>query len=442
MPMPVGGRLGRASRFLLEYDYRDGLDRNGLPVFRSGHIPSFARGGTVNAAMALDRNGRYSAVGPSTPMFHHQYNAATGLLEPAGLMLQALGMNSAPGSCSYADSTYWSLAASYTITPVTSCIAGQIAYKNLYAAGFVNRRENIGVFVNGQPECFSQIFEYAGDATATIGIYDTTAGASLVVATLAWATKTAAITTGSGACGVIDLGTGPNGVPMVRVWVIGTGTGAGTGAAGNVCTLLLAPSGSATVGLGAILHHSQFERATSYPSSPIVTGAGAVTRAPTLFSVACLFGLRAVTCYLDATDLMGVSLNQRAFLIGNAAGATPYLQSYRATAGWRADLQASAGASTSTAAAAVAYGSRIELRPFLTVNGASVTASIGASIDGGAEIIGAAGTSRALDPSYSIPTRLYIGTDNSGASGANLSIRRLRVAAGANRSMDYMRAGD
>ena len=88
MVMPVGGRLGRASRFPVEYDFRDGLGATGLPVVRSGQTPTFTRGGTVNTASAVDRLGRTYVAGPSLPRYHHVYNATTGLWEAVGLLLE------------------------------------------------------------------------------------------------------------------------------------------------------------------------------------------------------------------------------------------------------------------------------------------------------------------------------------------------------------------
>jgi hypothetical protein len=88
MPMPVAGRLGRSSPFWVDFDALDGLDRNGLPIFRSGQTPTFARGGTVNTASATDQRGRVHVVGASTPQLTCGYDAATGLFTPRGLRLE------------------------------------------------------------------------------------------------------------------------------------------------------------------------------------------------------------------------------------------------------------------------------------------------------------------------------------------------------------------
>lgn len=88
MPMPIGGRLGRASRFPLEYDFCDGFGPTGLPVVRSGQTPTFTRGGTVNTASAVDRLGHTYVAAPTLPRYHHLYNPSTGLWDAVGLLLE------------------------------------------------------------------------------------------------------------------------------------------------------------------------------------------------------------------------------------------------------------------------------------------------------------------------------------------------------------------
>jgi hypothetical protein len=80
--------MGRVSRWPLEFDFRDGLDRNGLPVIRSGQTPTFVRGGTTRTCTAVDRNGVNYFVGSSLPRFHHRLNESTGLWDAVGLLLE------------------------------------------------------------------------------------------------------------------------------------------------------------------------------------------------------------------------------------------------------------------------------------------------------------------------------------------------------------------
>ncbi len=89
MPMPVGGRLGRSSRFLVEYDAWDGLDRVGLPTLRSGQTPTYARGTGTHVTTVLDRLGQPYTPAAPFPAYHHAVNPTTGLLEPVGILLEA-----------------------------------------------------------------------------------------------------------------------------------------------------------------------------------------------------------------------------------------------------------------------------------------------------------------------------------------------------------------
>ena len=138
---------------------------------------------------------------------------------------------------------------------------------------------------------------------------------------------------------------------------------------------------------------------------------------------------------MDAYDLMAGAAGSRILLhLGGSNGGTAQsvVLFKRSTALISAYLLAAAGASQSDAAATPAYRDRAELRPFLTVTGGNVTTTLGQSINGAAEVVAAAGTSRALDASYSAPTRMYIGNFGDGTAPANLAIRSILYVPQAN----------
>ena len=137
-----------------------------------------------------------------------------------------------------------------------------------------------GTFVDTQEDCASVILENIDATVSRIGIYDATAAAFVHRIELTWSTKAVATTDGSGGLGVEDLGIGPNGGEMVRIYVTATGTAAGTGAAGNTRRVWLYPKGVGSVALDAIVHHTQFETSREYAAQPIVTvGTTNVTKA-------------------------------------------------------------------------------------------------------------------------------------------------------------------
>jgi len=83
----------RTSRFLLDLVAADGADSDPnlglahlLPRIRSGHIATFARGGTAGAATAIDANGVLYPVGTSTPRLSWPADPTTGLRVPGWLL--------------------------------------------------------------------------------------------------------------------------------------------------------------------------------------------------------------------------------------------------------------------------------------------------------------------------------------------------------------------
>ena len=357
------------------------------------------------------------------------------------LLREAASTNSALGACSFADGTYWAGNASFTLAAATSCIAGQSATKHTDAAGGAVRTQNVGVFVNGQTDCEQYILEDTGDGNASsdITIYDATVGAALYTARVTWATKTIATTAGTGACGIINDG---NGRYRCYVTAAGVAAGAVAGGAGNTRQLRIAPV--ITAGKSCIVHYGGLEAASSYPSSPIVTVAGAVTRAADLISAPWTRNPEAGPWYFDAYDLNTGTGTKDALFIGAAAPlANPYFRMNRvsATGLWNAiSVNSGAVGSQSIAAAATSFGQRVEGRGVFAVSGGNFTVAFGQALSGGAEVVAATGNARAIDAAWGgSPPKLYIGSMSDASDGANLAIRALCYVPWPEQSMQNFR---
>lgn len=439
--------LATSARALRKYD-RAGLAARDLVAALSGDGPPVGfvyrvgmdiagMGGTAtraSTALSRDSAGLWQSAAIDTLRdAHFQYDTATGLWKRTTLR-EGAGTNAALGACSFADGTYWATSANFTYAAVTSCISGQVATKHTDSAGSTARTQSVGVFVNAQTDCFSDIFENVDGTTLRYGIRDATAGAYVYIVELTWATKSVAAVLGSGTAGVIDLGTGPNGGTLLRVWITATGTGAGTGAAGNTRQIACQPV--ITAGKSCIWHHAQFEAATSVPSSPIVTVGAAVTRAADLWSFPWNRVPEAGTWYVDAYDLKGGA--QRSVLQVGANSAQRLYNDISAGA-WRALLATAAGNSISAAAATPAFGDRLEMRTVIAVSGANATATLGQSVNGAAEAVAAAGTAYTLDATWS-GGALYIGANATGGNPANLAIRSILYVPQANYPLSAFRA--
>lgn len=393
---------------------------------------TFSRADATTCATYRDSSGIWQTVAANIKRSAHYHYDGTASYRTT--LREAASTNSALGACSYASDSYWVGSASFTIATATSCIAGQTAYK--HTANSQTRSQAIGTFVNGQADCASMIVENVDGLRSDIGIRDNTAAAWLVRARITWSSKAASITDGSGTAGVIDLGGG-----RYRLWVVGTGTGAGTGAAGNNRAVYIYPTNDGASS-SVIIHHAQFEAASSYPSSPIVTVASAVTRAADVWSFSWPYAPQAMTVYVDAYDLMGTAggSDRGIFSIGDSAvaAASFYGRKVTPTDLWRSQAKMASGSSVSTQAAASALGNRVELRAFLTVSGANVTTSLGQSINGSTETVSAAGTSQTLDATWASGARLYLGALGTG-NYSNLAIRSIVAVLGPEQSMANLR---
>lgn len=279
MPMPVGGRLGRSSPFWVDFDSDDGLDRNGLPIFRSGQIPTYARGGTVNTATSVDRRGRVHVAGGSTPRFSCAYDAASGLYVRRGLRLELQRKNlvTSPNDLS---GTGW--AESGTPTRVAAAKnAGSVVLDLLGddAGATAEAKVQTLVFTGDGVKAITVAAAQSTSTSSVIRVYDPAAAADRLFGVLTWAEGLPVVT--------MDMGTylgyerRQNGV-----FVLYFQTTAVTAANSNNLYLYpaedLSTSGTRTgdVYLGGI----QAEDAR-YPSSFIPQAASALTRNGDSFTI-------------------------------------------------------------------------------------------------------------------------------------------------------------
>lgn len=421
MPMPVGGRLGRSSRFLVEYDYRDGLDRNGLPIFRSGQIPTFGRGGTINAATAVDRNGRFYTAGPVQPRFNHRYNVATGLHEPSGLVLEGTRGN----LCTFSQTlTSWGIA--NTGTTVDNALTLGVAALSLLtdsdgAASYYRQSASLQFATGGVARALSFKVKKGSSTESLIRLRDDVAGSDRLYLTLTW---NGTVPVCNFASGSLDA-TEPLRDGAYRLYVR---TNAMVAAATNH-TVRVHPCATAantgTLYFGSV----QVEDAGS-SSSYIPTGAAAITRTADTFALT-YRGLPGAMSVLIDYDDFGTSLGGSTtglWSIGDSVAESLYAYS-------SVIFHRNAVDVVSIPGGAPAYGNRIQLLGVLADTGI-VTGS--QAINGGPLNVGAPSAATALSAAFS-STNLRIGARSSGTPGF-INLRAFRIAAG-NRAFDFMTAG-
>lgn len=448
MPMPVAGRLGRASRFLVEYDYRDGLDANGLPIFRSGQIPTFGRGGTINAATAVDRNGRGFTAGPVQPRFHHEYNAATGLWESQGLLLEGGRSNIIKPSADFG--TTWTpvgtptrTAAAHTASGVSLDLIGDddAAALEGYLGGVV--------FTGNGVKAISIIVKQGTSPHTGIRVRDNTGGVEKLRGTIEWSGGLPVLNIGAASSGAV-LGYRRRADGSFRVKFA---TEAVTAANSHVLYVYPATtSGYSSAITGDVYAGGVQVENGPAPSSYIPTVGSTVTRDPDALSVPFLRGVGPMTVYGCFEDMgftsqdgtfigvlwslggtgVGTAASMQAYSEG-AAGAAYVRCSYVSTVG---NVRRISGAASSLTPANA--GRRHET--LHTLDG-SAHMTGGYALDGGALVAGTESDSGVpfLVAAFN-PAILRIGRPGSASQESFASWLFFRVAAGV-RSLDYMRAG-
>lgn len=412
LPARAFQQARRTSRLLFHWR---SSDLSLTPV--AAEVPTFSR--ASGGGLVTDSRGYYRDVAQYQPRFGMIYDAATGLWATPALLLEDARTNSALGSCLFADGTYWTNNADFTLAAAASCIPGQAASKHTDAAGSHWRTQTVGVFVNAQTDCFSAVVENVDATTTDLVFWDNVTAAALGVARLTWATHAVALAAGTGTVGVRDLGGG-----RYLVWLACTGTAAGTGAAGNGRRVAIYPCSSGVAAKSCILHHAQMETANAFPSSPVVTVAGAVARAADALSYPFLAPPQAMTLYAKFVErgsarsstsrrVVEVSAANPLVLMGQTSGSGVYNIT---------NIDATAGQVMSSAAAAPAYGDTVELRGLLNADG---SVQLGQALNNGAEAVAAASAALSLAAAWGTAV-LYV---NGPTAGFN-AFQSVKVAPG------------
>lgn len=424
--MPTNSRT-RASRFLLQWEAADGLDQNGNLVVRSGQTPTFTRGGTAGAASAVDANGRIYVPGVSSPRFHHQYNAATGLWAPGGVLLERASTNLVVQSDALTAANGWTVDAGITPTPAYSTV-GALNLTRLtgITGGATAVHRNVTLTGDGV-KAFSCVVQFDGVAgTTDHGLYDVTGTTIRCRVTVTWAangTATAIANTGTLLL-FRQLGTGAYRIEAQTT----TCTAAHTH---QIYAVDISTGTSTAVRIGGC----QVEDA-AFPSSITSTTTGTVTRSADTFSLAFNAVPQAMTAYADIVNL-GTWQGGAAglFDIGIYNGVNPTtLLAYASGGNVHGNLFASFEIE-SIAACAALVGDRVEARIAAAANGSIIT---GASLNSTAEALGLPSAANVLSASLRTAV-VNFGAANAaaGTAAGAIAIRSFRLAAGV-QSLAYM----
>jgi hypothetical protein len=354
--------------------------------------------------------------------------------------------NSALFSSAMDTSANWGDAASFTIAPVASSIAGQTAYQHTgQNIGSAGRYQAIGTFVSGQMDVAYIMIE-SGTATQTsIGVFDNTVGQFLARIQLTWNGLVVSTVSGSpAASGVIYHGIGPNGGTLVTLWLATVGTASGTGAAGNSRLIYFYPSGVPANTLSVVMHHAQMEAAVlgnqcPFPTTPIVTTNVAGTRFQEFITVPLPLGAQPaqpLTIYSNIVDQGRSLINGllgRLWGFTNFATASPFLIHETVTPGVEIfGIQPVATFTDAFASTSQTFGNQLELRDIVFNTGAL---QFGYAINGGSETMSA----QTAPPAAGIVVpwaadagvqQVYIGTFGASSGGGSAFVRFI-LAAGA-----------
>ena len=239
-----------------------------------------------------------------------------GVRETPTTLLEPAATNLLLDSCNLpASGSAWAPTSDFAVSAATSIFQGQTAWRhqNLGQTMFAYRPQAVGT-LTGQPETASVIMERVDASETRLSIYDNTLGVHVAQARLDWATGTATVSTGAGTARARKLANaGPNGGPVYRLSITGTGT------AGNQRQIRLYPTGASQNTQAAIIHHVQHE-VGAVATSPIVTTTAAVTRARDVLTFPWGYAPQAMTGYLRLMCLtVATGSLQTLFQIGNGS---------------------------------------------------------------------------------------------------------------------------
>jgi hypothetical protein len=247
---------------------------------------SFTRAGAT--AWTRRADGKFYAAAENAPRWGEwAYNTTTGLLEPAGLLIEGARTNLCLQSHRVDGLSPWALSGSPVLSSagLNPLFVGKTPYKFTNDGAGSDRFAWQGIGALGSsPVTLSAIVENIDAATTYLQLRDNAAGGAVIVGTFTW--------TSGAFSGSVDKGTagawsavklsdvGPNGGKVYQLSVTATPSNAA-----NLGYVRLYATGATTNALSAIIHHAQFEVA-SFPSSPILTDAAQVTRAADVATVA------------------------------------------------------------------------------------------------------------------------------------------------------------
>jgi hypothetical protein len=246
-------------------------------------IVTFSRS---SAAWERRSDGKYYSVGTNVArQADYWWNGSA--LEKAGLLIEGSRQNLVLQSHRVDGNSPWTKFGSpvFDSTGLVALFSGKTPYK------FTNDNAGSGRFVDqalvttygANPVCGYAILENV-NATESLVSLARPGGSSIAYVSYNWATGVATGYNGSVgtlvASGAIVLSNvGLNGGKVVLLWVSGTAT---TGT--DTIRAIFYPVGSAQNALSCIVHDTQVESA-SFPSSPILTDAAAVTRSADVATV-------------------------------------------------------------------------------------------------------------------------------------------------------------
>ena len=321
-------------------------------------LPAGAAFSRASAAWYFDRTGILREAGPNVPRVEWIDLDGDGVRETQTALLEPAATNLLLDSCNLpASGSAWGSTSNFTVSAAASIFQGQTAWRhqNLGLVSSVNRSQGVGTF-SGQPETSSLIVENVDATTTDLSIFDSTLQAHVCLGRLTWATGQASIAAGAGTVLAQKLANaGPNGGPVYRLMVTGTGT------AGNQRRIAVYPSGAPRNTQTAIVHHVQHE-VGAVATSPIVTTTAAVTRAADSLRFPWPHAPQAMTVYLCGIELGVAALSTFTRGLWGISGAGARVGIWGASGQYRVEMtDSSGGFASSVAPITFAIGDRFEL---------------------------------------------------------------------------------
>jgi len=363
-----------------------------------------------------------------------------GVRETPALRLEPSRTNLLLDSCNLpASGSPWGGTSNFTVTPAASIFAGQTAWRhqNLGQTTFAGRSQVVGT-LTGQPETVSVVVENVDATTTAVSLFDDTAAAHVCRVQLAWATGAATVVAGSGTARATRLASaGPNGGPVYRITVTGTGT------AGNQRRIVVYPSGTSQNTQTAIVHHVQHE-VGAVATSPIVTTTAPVTRAADVLTFPWPHAPQAMTGYLRFVELGAVvttSANVTLFRLGTNPQGWIVVERIgndsRYRCSYRRDDSSTTVAIVLPTSPVPAIGDRVELLWRLYADG---SVQIEQSINGGAPVVAARSSAIGLPAAWSGQILRLSGVPNGSDAEAPAAWRDALICKGTDITWDEVRA--